>query len=101
MRSCEDIVIDNLDLLDRCLIYQTRGFKQYVDDLRQEIILQMLELDIEKLNKIADEGRVNCYLTKIIWNSLHSPTSPFYRKFIAPQRRNRSIENFDFIDEEA
>ena len=100
MSANEKILAANLGLIDTCLKYQTKGFKNYVDDLKQELCLQILEMDIFKLNKIVDEGHLNAYITKIIWNSLHSKTSPFFRTYIQPLRDSRCIENYDFVDEE-
>lgn len=94
MKTQEQIVLDNLDLIDTCIKYQTNKHKQFADDLRQELCVQLLEMDIEKLNRIVEEGHLNAFLTKIIFNSLHSETAPFFRLFIAPMRKSREIEKY-------
>lgn len=100
MSNNNDIVIKNLELINTCIKYQTKGYAQYKDDLRSEIILQLLEMDPIKLNKILIDNALNAYITKIIFYSLKTKNSRFYRMFIDPQRRAKDIGNFDFVDEE-
>lgn len=101
MKKNEEILLENLDLLDTCLKYQTRGYVRYKEDLRSEIILQILEMDNEKLNKVLTDNALNAYISKIIFYSLKSKNSPFYKKFISPIRYSRDIVNYDFVDEES
>lgn len=91
-------MLENLELINTCLKYQCKE-KQYVDDLRQELCLQLLEMDVEKLNKIAEEQHINAFISRIIWNSVHSSTSPFYRTFINPLKKARDITKYEFEEE--
>ena len=102
MITNDQILVESLDLIETCLKYQVkyRFLKQFADDLKQEICLQFLEMDTEKLNRIYDENHLNAYITKIIYFSINSPNSRFYKEFILPFRKSHNIEKLDFIDEE-
>ncbi len=50
-----------------------------LNDLEQDIWLQLLEMDNEKLNQLYQTGQWQFFLTRIVINNIRSNTSPYYR----------------------
>ena len=50
-------------------------------DLYQYIIMQVLEMDEKKLIRLYNEQALNMYLARVIYISINSKTSDFYRTF--------------------
>jgi len=57
------------------------GNKMYIDDLKQEFLLILLEEDGDRLKKIYDEGKIWNWCYVILNNQWNSKTSPFYKKY--------------------
>lgn len=94
-----EILMANKKLIDTCISFQVTKYKQfkYLEDIRQEIYLIILEYNNEKLNAMHRENHINAFVTGVLYRQLYSQTSPFYRKYkkfqmIAPYEINYLIE---------
>lgn len=88
-----DIYLKN-GLIDKCVDYQfaklkEKGKLQYKEDFKHDMILELLTYD--KLEKVHKEGKMNCFLTRVIQNNIHSTTSWFYRRYIRFDIRSEEI----------
>lgn len=81
--SNNEILLKNLNLINTCIRFQTTKYhlQSYIDDIKAEIYLIILEYDNEKLNTIHRENHMNAFVTGILFRQLYSQTSPFYRKY--------------------
>lgn len=95
--SNNEILLDNLNLINTCISYQVTKYNQYrfIDDIKQDIYLIILNYDNEKLNKIVDDKRMNAFITGILVNQLYSRTSPFYRRY---RKFSEEIAPFELIE---
>lgn len=95
-----EILMANKSLIDTCINFQVSKYKlyQYLDDIKSEIYLIILEYPNDKLNIIHNDNHINAFVTGILFRQLYSKTSPFYRKYrkfqaVAPYQINYLIEN--------
>lgn len=51
------------------------------NDLRQEVMLVLLELPKERLHNIHENGILGYFINRVVKNQFESVTSPFYKKF--------------------
>lgn len=89
-----EIVQRHMDdgLIDKCIFFQFKklgeSFKQqYKEDLRQDLVMILLNYDNQRLNKIESERHFNAFITAIIRHQLYSGTSQFYRTYLRFQNR--------------
>lgn len=74
-------------LLDECLEYQfakAGGKRQYMEDLKNDLVVEILESDNEKLNDVIKKKHQNAYLTRLIQNNLFSRSSWMWRRYVRP-----------------
>lgn len=88
-----DIYLKN-GLIDKCVDCQfaklkEKGKLQYKEDFKHDMILELLTYD--KLEKIHEEKKMNCFLTRVIQNNIFSNTSWFYRRYIRFDIRSEEI----------
>jgi hypothetical protein len=55
--------------------------KRYQEDLKQELILHLMEKDEEILNNLLKTDQIYYYCAKYLKNQYHSSTSPFFKKY--------------------
>lgn len=81
--SNSEILLANLKLIDTCISFQASKYnlQQYIDDIKQEIYLIILEYPNDKLNAINTENHMNAFVTGILVKQLYSKTSSFYRRY--------------------
>lgn len=80
-REIVDIYLSN-GLIQKCVDYQFMKIdKTYKDDFFQDLVLELLEFDNNKLNDAHDRNHMNALLTRIIQNNVFSNTSWFYRRY--------------------
>lgn len=58
--------------------------KQYIEDLKNDLVLEILQTDNQKLNDVVKNKHVNAWLTRLIQNNLFSNSSWFWRRYIRP-----------------
>ena len=51
-----------------------------LNDLVQEIYLDLLEKDEDKIVKLYESNQIRFFITRIVINNLHSKNSPFWCK---------------------
>ena len=51
-----------------------------LNDLSQEIYLDLLEKDEDKIVKLYESNQIRFFITRMIINNLHSTNSPFWCK---------------------
>ena len=81
-----EYMLDN-GLLDKCLEMQfakAGAKKQYLEDLKNDLVVEILQTDNEKLNNVVQNKHVNAWLTRLIQNNLFSNSSWFWRRYIRP-----------------
>lgn len=61
------------------------------NDLAQDIYIDLLNKDEEKIVKLYETDQLRFFLTRIVYNQLHSVTSDFYRTY-----RKYEINNKEF-----
>lgn len=81
--SNSEILMANLKLINTCISFQASKYnlQQYIEDIKQEIYLIILEYPNEKLNTIHAENHMNAFVTGILVKQLYSKTSSFYRRY--------------------
>lgn len=82
------IVKENLEMIQRCIFYQFRKKgvtdfdRQFESDLLADVVIWLLEMDNEKLNKITHiDKHLNAFVTEIIRRNIQSAHSDFFRKY--------------------
>ena len=81
-----EYMLDN-GLLDKCLEMQfskAGAKKQYIEDLKNDLVVDILQTNNEKLNNVVQNKHVNAWLTRLIQNNLYSKSSWFWRRYIRP-----------------
>lgn len=63
------------------LLNQMCGNSRYVDDLKQELFIHLLSLDMSKQHKLIKTNGFLFYSFKFLKNQYHSSSSPFFRKY--------------------
>ena len=68
-------------------------------DLTQDIYLQLLQMRTDKLNELYDKGQLRYWIARIVVNSIHSKTSPYYYQYKKEQMQSVSISDIDIDNE--
>lgn len=68
-------------------------------DLTQDIYLQLLQMRTDKLNDIYTKNQLRFWIARIVVNSIHSKTSPYYYTYKKEQMQSVSISEIDLYDE--
>ena len=74
-------------LLDKCLDMQfakVGGRRQCKEDLKNDLVIEILEYDNGKLNDVVAGGHENAWLTRLICNNLFSTSSWMWRRYVRP-----------------
>jgi DNA-directed RNA polymerase specialized sigma24 family protein len=74
---------------------------ELTEDLLQDCILAFLEKGPDYISKIVRDNKVQHYLVRMCHIQFNSSTSPFYTKYRKTSFKTRSIENYDFKQEES
>ena len=101
MRRSSDIVegVVTQGYIDNALrLYGVHA--SYADDLRQEVVLTLLNRDAARLNDIADDGKLPAFVTRIVRNQWCSTTSDFYRKYRKNEQISYTPEVWNIADED-
>ena len=69
-----------------------------LNDLVQEIYLDLLEKDEDKIVKLYESNQIRFFITRMIINNLHSTNSPFWCKIKSFTHNMNEIVG-DIIDE--
>ena len=69
-----------------------------LNDLSQEIYLDLLTKDEDKIVKLYESNQIRFFITKIVINNLHSKNSPYWCK-IKSFTHNMNEITRDIIDE--
>lgn len=92
MKTNNEIVKENIDLIKLCCSHQVRKYDtpvEFLDDIIQDLCIILLEYDTEKLNKINADNHLNSFITGILVRQLFSTNSQTYRTY----RRLRELSN--------
>lgn len=68
-------------------------------DLTQDIYLQLLQMRTDKLNDLYIKNQLRYWIARIVVNSIHSKTSPYYYTYKKEQMQSVSISEIDLYDE--
>lgn len=68
-------------------------------DLTQDIYLQLLQMRTDKLNELYDKGQLRYWIARIVVNSIHSKTSPYFYTYKKEQMQSVSISDIDIDNE--
>ena len=74
---------------------------ELTEDLLQDCILAFFEKGPDYISKIVRDNKVQHYLVRMCHIQFNSSTSPFYTKYRKTSFKTRSIENYDFKQEES
>ena len=70
-----------------------------IKDLAQDIYLQLLQMRTDKLNELYDKGQLRYWIARIVVNSIHSKTSPYFYTYKKEQMQSVSISDIDIDNE--
>lgn len=70
-----------------------------IKDLAQDIYLQLLKMRTDKLNELYDKGQLRYWIARIVVNSIHSKTSPYFYTYKKEQMHSVNIGEIDLYDE--
>ena len=68
-------------------------------DLTQDIYLQLLQMRTDKLNDLYTKNQLRYWIARIVVNSIHSKTSPYYYTYKKEQMQSVSIDDIDTYNE--
>lgn len=70
-----------------------------IKDLAQDIYLQLLKMRTDKLNELYDKGQLRYWIARIVVNSIHSKTSPYFYTYKKEHMQSVNIGDIDIDDE--
>ena len=70
-----------------------------IKDLAQDIYLQLLQMRTDKLNDLYIKNQLRYWIARIVVNSIHSKTSPYYYTYKKEQMQSVSIDDIDTYNE--
>lgn len=68
-------------------------------DLTQDIYLQLLQMRTDKLNDLYIKKQLRYWIARIVVNSIHSKTSPYFYTYKKEQMQSVSISDIDIDNE--
>ena len=68
-------------------------------DLTQDIYLQLLQMRTDKLNDLYTKNQLRYWIARIVVNSIHSKTSPYFYTYKKAQMQSVNINDIDIDDE--
>ena len=68
-------------------------------DLTQDIYLQLLQMRTDKLNDLYIKKQLRYWIARIVVNSIHSKTSPYFYTYKKEQMQSVSIDDIDTYNE--
>lgn len=101
MKANAEIVDDvvRLGIVDKAMRIN-RVSPIYADDLRQELCLSLLELNNERLNDIADSGKLEAFVHRTVRNMWRSKTSRFYYNFRKNEAQTTTTDYARYIPDD-
>ena len=69
-------------------------------DLTQDIYLQLLQMDNAKINELYFKKQLRYWIARIVVNSIHSKTSPYFYTYKKEQMQSVSISEIDIDNED-
>ena len=73
---------------------------EYSDDLRQEVILLLMELDNTRLNDILANDKLDAFVNRIVRNMWKSQTSRFYYKYRKNEKQTTTTADNSWLNTE-
>ena len=70
-----------------------------IKDLAQDIYLQLLQMRTDKLNDLYIKKQLRYWIARIVVNSIHSKTSPYFYTYKKEQMQSVSISDIDIDNE--
>ena len=70
-----------------------------IKDLAQDIYLQLLQMDNAKINELYFKKQLRYWIARIVVNSIHSKTSPYFYTYKKEQMQSVSISDIDIDNE--
>lgn len=70
-----------------------------LQDLAQDIYLQLLQMRTDKLNDLYTKNQLRYWIARIVVNSIHSKTSPYFYTYKKEQMQSVSIREIDIDNE--
>jgi predicted nucleotidyltransferase len=80
MKTNNEIVLEIIKNLDDIINIYCWDL-EFKDDLKNDILLDLLIMDNEKINNIYDKKYLKVYLVGMVNNNVNSITSPYYKKY--------------------
>lgn len=71
-----------------------------IKDLTQDIYLQLLQMRTDKLNDLYKNKQLRYWIARIVVNSIHSKTSPYFYTYKKEQMQSVNIGDIDIDDED-
>lgn len=68
-------------------------------DLTQDIYLQLLQMRTDKINGLYTKNQLRYWISRIVVNSIHSKTSPYFYNYKKKQMQSVSISDIDIDNE--
>lgn len=70
-----------------------------LNDLAQDIYLQLLQMKTDKLNDLYTKNQLRYWIARIVVNSIHSKTSPYFYTYKKENMQSVSISDIDIDNE--
>lgn len=70
-----------------------------IKDLAQDIYLQLLQMRTDKLNDLYTKNQLRYWIARVVVNSIHSKTSPYFYTYKKEQMQSVSISDIDIDNE--
>lgn len=104
MRTNSEIIneIANAQLIEEIIqgvSYSKFENTENLKDLTQDIYLQLLQMRTDKLNDLYINKQLRYWIARIVVNSIHSKTSPYFYTYKKEQMKSVSISDIDIDNE--
>lgn len=90
-KAVEKIARDKI--LEKIIKNVARQPDDDLEDLKQDLLLYLLELDEDFLWEMIYNGQINYYLTRIVLNNVNSSTSRYYYNYKKHKNNTISINS--------
>lgn len=94
---CEDVVRRGVIEQVMRIHHVSAGF---AEDLKQEVVLLLLEINTARLNDIVDNDKLEAFINRVVRNMWRSKTSRFYYKYRKNEKQTTTTADNSWLNTE-
>lgn len=86
-------------LVEECILTVTGGVWRFeYSDLKQDILVELLEMNSKKLQKLYNKNQLKYFLLRIVKNNIQSNTSRFWYRYRRYSFLNQGPESKAYLE---